>query len=163
MKHNVTPTKLIWLDFLAHLLVYVMTFLTIKQLLDLSWIQAYQQFQRLPIQPVVTYGAIFGLLQVVATTNDKQQLLMIDYLVDVGMMIIPLVASIVSLIVAAQSGIWYMWLTAILASIIHLFVKVQLPKRTANKVAPAPTSFVSLAAIAYVGSYLWLAFTYVLK
>ncbi|MGL5916353.1 MAG: hypothetical protein ACRCZC_01435 [Culicoidibacterales bacterium] len=163
MNTKTNINRLILLDFFAHLLVYVMTFVTVRQLLDVTWFQAYQQFQQLPIQPVVTYGAIFGVLQVVSLNTPPQKFAMLDYVLDVGMMIIPVIASVVGLLVAAQSGLWYMWLVAIAASISHLTLRVQLPKRTDSSVAPAPTSFVSLAAIAYVGSYSWLAFTYMLS
>lgn len=151
------------LDFAAHLLVYLATFFVVQQLLALPLGQAYQQFQLLPVQPPVTYATVFALLHLVAISLPKQQFAMLDYVIDMGMYVIPVLSSIVALFVALQSGFWYMWLIAILATAIHLYVRVQLPKRSTGEQAPPTFSFVSLAAIAYVGSYIFLAFNYLLR
>lgn len=151
------------LDFSAHLLVYIMTFVVVQQLLDVPLSQAYQQFQLLPVQPPVTYATVFALLHLVAISLPKQQFAMLDYVIDLGMIVIPVLSSVVALFVALQSGFWYMWLVAILASFIHLYARIKLPKRSTGEQAPAPLSFVSIAAIAYVGSYIFLALNYLLS
>lgn len=158
-----SPKLLATLDFASHLLVYIMTFIAIQQLLQVPVLDAYQQFQRLPVQPPVTYATVFALLHLVAIYLPKQKFAMLDYVIDLGMVVIPVLSSVVALFIALQSGFWYMWLVAIIATGIHLYVRVQLPKRSSGEQIPASLSFVSLAAIAYVGSYIFLAFSYILS
>lgn len=156
--------KLVILDFLAHLAVYGGAFAVVYAVSGGTWWEAYLLFQRAAFQSPMLFAMVFALLSMIAVINDipKNSFMMLDYVLDVGSIIIPLLSSVVAIFVAFHSGAWYMWIIAIVASIIHLYVKTQSPKRTDEKLAPAPFSFVSIAAIAYVGSYTWLALAYIL-
>lgn len=152
-------TTLLIIDVCMHGLVYICGFIAIKSLLNQSVGEAYLQFQQLTVQPPLIFALVFAIFQVSAN-QMKQPMPMLDYVIDVGNKIIPLLSSVVAVLLAAQAGVWYLWVIAILATVSHLYVKTQISERS-NPIEDVPMlSLTSLAAIGYVGSYVFLVMQY---